>query len=384
MLDHLATYFADQGLSADDFPWRLHSPGRINLIGEHLDYNGGLVMPASIDKGIQFFARPLEEPTLKLHAVDLGETYSLSTLKVTRTGTTWVDYLAGITGEFQALGKTVPGLEVVFGGDLPPGAGMSSSAALEGGMAFLLNEITQAGLSRPELAQLCKRSSNHFMGIPSGIMDQFASLNGTAAGPMLLNCESLEFRPIVNRLKGYTFLLINSKVSHSLASGEYHVRVKECAAALEAIQAKFPAVVNLSAATGIQLESVANRLEEKPLLRARYVIAENARVQAALLALETGDPQEFGRLLNATHAGLRDEYEVSCPEVDFLQERANASGWVTGGRIMGGGFGGCTINLVETGKEEELTQLVTRAYEDKYGITPEVYLANIGERTHWL
>lgn len=382
MLDHLKAYFGEKEFSADDFALRLHSPGRINLIGEHLDYNGGRVMPASIDRGIEFYARPINATHLKLHAVDLGETYTLSLPVRERTGTTWVDYLAGIAREFWALGKSIPGLEIVFGGNVPAGAGMSSSAALEGGMAFLLNEITQAGLTRPEMAQLCKRSSNDFMGIPSGIMDQFASLNGTAAGPMLLDCDTLKFRPIINRVTDHSFVLVNSMVSHSLASGEYHVRVKQCATALAAIWKKFPSVANLSVASGMQLEQIAEALAEKPLARARYVIAENARVRAALAALEAGDGPEFGRLLNETHAGLRDDYEVSCPEVDFLQEQANASGLVAGARIMGGGFGGCTINLVKTGSEAELRKLLTDAYEARFGITPEVYAANIGAGTH--
>ncbi|MTB53844.1 galactokinase [Lewinella sp. W8] len=382
MLDHLTAYFTDHGLPVEDFSLRLHAPGRINLIGEHLDYNGGLVMPASIDKGLQFFARQLDAPQLRLHAVDLNETHTLELPQLEKTGITWVDYLVGIARKFQQLGKTIPGLEIVFGGNLPAGAGMSSSAALEGGMAFLLNELTQSGLSRPALAQLCQRSSNNFMGIPSGIMDQFASLNGTADGPMLLDCDRLEFRPIVNRIKGYSFMLVNSMVSHSLASGEYHVRVRECAAALAAIQTRFPSVANLSTATREQLDSVAEKLDEKPLLRARYVIAENARVQAALRALEAGDGPEFGRLLNSTHAGLRDEYEVSCPEVDFLQERAVASGLVAGARIMGGGFGGCTINLVRAGREAKLGELLTAAYREAYQLTPECYRANIGSGTY--
>jgi len=187
MLPHIKSYL-DEQLTSDGFPYALFSPGRINVIGEHTDYTGGLVMPAAIDKGIEFHARLTEGSSLQLHAVDLDERFELP-LPVTqdKTGVLWVDYLAGIAHEFQLLGIKVPGLEIVFGGNVPRGSGMSSSAALEGGMAFLLNEVTGAGISRPDLAVLCRRSSNNYIGVPTGIMDQFASLNGAADGPIKLN-----------------------------------------------------------------------------------------------------------------------------------------------------------------------------------------------------
>ena len=378
---HLTTYL-DQ-LPADSAAWTLHlrSPGRINLIGEHIDYTGGLVMPASIDKAIYFVARPLTTPEWRLHAVDLGEQRTVSLPLTGPTGELWVDYLTGIGVQYQDQGQFLPGLEVVFGGDLPSGSGVSSSAALEGGMAFLLNELLRTGLSRPELAQLCKRSSNTFLNIPSGIMDQFASLNGLASGPIVLNCHTLEFEPVKNALTDHTLLLINSMVSHDLSDGAYAERVAECQRALEAIQRQSPQVSHLSAATLAQLEAVRRQIDEVAFRRAQYVIEENERVRSAIIALEAGSSHELGRLLNATHAGLRDEYAVSCEELDFLQRAATAFDGVAGARMMGGGFGGCTLNLVREKDLNQVQQTVTKAYRATHGIDCECYPVRLAAGT---
>lgn len=380
MLPHLNAYFEANQFSPQNFPLRVHAPGRINLIGEHTDYTDGLVMPASIDKGLEFYARHLDEKVMRLHAVDLGKTYDLPLPVTGKTGELWVDYLAGVTDQYQQLGHDVSGMEVIFGGDLPRGSGMSSSAALEGGMAFLLNEVLNGGLTRPELAALCKRSSNNFIGIPSGIMDQFASLNGTAAGPILLNCGTLEFSPVNAELPGYQWLLVNSMVSHELTGSEYPDRVRQCGEALEIIRKHFPEVRNLSAVTPSQLAAVAEQMPETNRKRARHVVLENERVRAAANALANGDAKEMGRLMNATHASLRDDYEVSCEEVDFLQRTSleQFADTVAGSRIMGGGFGGCTINLVKTSGLPALRQHLLGAYFDAYGQRPEFYAVNIG------
>lgn len=380
MLPHLQTYFKEGSLSPADFPLRVHAPGRINLIGEHTDYTEGLVMPASIDKGLEFYARPLAGRILRLHAVDLHETFDLPLPVTGKTGTLWVDYLAGVTDQFRQLGHEATGLEIIFGGDLPRGSGMSSSAALEGGMAFLLNEVLSGGLTRPELAALCKRSSNQFIGIPSGIMDQFASLNGTAAGPILLDCGTLEFSPVNADLPGYSWLLINSMVSHELTGSEYPDRVRQCGEALTIVRKQFPDVLNLSAVSPEQLAAVAENMPETIRARARHVVSENDRVRAAARALATGDARAMGKLMNATHVSLRDDYAVSCEEVDFLQHEATSkfADIVTGSRIMGGGFGGCTINLVKTAGLPVLRQQLPAAYFAAHGRQPEFYAVAIG------
>jgi galactokinase len=294
-----------------------------------------------------------------------------------------VDYLAGIVEQFQQLGHEIPGLEIVFGGNVPRGSGMSSSAALEGGMAFLLNEVLSAGLSRPELARLSQRSSNEFIGVPTGIMDQFASLNGSPDGPILLNCDSLDFQPISAELPGYRWLLVNSMVTHELGSSEYPVRVAECQEALEALQKVFPDLEKLSHASPDQLEAVLDDLRPVVRKRASYVIHENIRVRQMAQALKAGDVSTVGKLLNKTHQGLRDDFQVSCEEVDLLQFLAskNFRGAVAGSRIMGGGFGGCTINLVKAREANFLKAFLKRSYREAYDKTPEFYEVNIGPGT---
>jgi galactokinase len=264
---------------------------------------------------------------------------------------------------------------------------MSSSAALEGGMAFLLDQVTAANIPKPELAQLCRRGSNNFIGVPTGIMDQFASLNGVAQGPILLDCHDLSFTPVDANIKGHTWMLANSMVTHELGSSEYPVRVRECAEALAAIRATFPQINHLSGATKAQLTAVMKNMSQVAQQRASFVIAENERVRLMKTALETGDLTAIGLLLNQTHRGLSKEYKVSCPEVDFLQAIAVAlttnegSPIVAGARIMGGGFGGCTLNLVRTDRLSEFRQKLTAAYQKAHHIQPEFYEVTIGPGT---
>ena len=371
---HLTQYLTHTfNESPQHWQYRLRSPGRVNLIGEHVDYTGGLVLPAAINYAIYFVARPLDTPEWRLHAVDLGETVTIPLPLTGRSGLLWADYLTGIGVQFQDQGQILPGLEVVFGGDLPRGSGMSSSAALEGGMAYLLNEILGAQYSRPALAALCQRSSNTYLDIPSGIMDQFASLNGSATGPIILNCHTLSSEPVKNELKDYGFLLVNSMVSHNLSDGAYAERVRECGQALQAIQTQFPRVTHLSATLPDQLAAVRDQMDEKVRKRATFVVDENKRVGRAVIALEAGSSIELGKLLNETHVGLRDLYEVSCEETDFLQRFAANHPDVAGARIMGGGFGGCTINLIRNEAVDEFKEAITAAYREAYDITPECY-----------
>ncbi len=367
-----------------EWPYRICSPGRVNLIGEHLDYTGGLVLPAAIDYSLYFAARPLDEPVWKLHAIDLGESATAQLPVTGRSADLWVDYLLGIGVQFQDQGHFLPGLEIVFGGDLPRGSGLSSSAALEGGMAYLLNELLNNKLSRPELAALCQRSSNTFLGIPTGIMDQFASLNGHRDGPIILNCETLTSEPVKNEIHGYTWLLTNSKVTHDLSDGAYAERVEECQRALETVQKTFLRVQHLSATQPEQLQMVIGEMDEVAARRATYVVEENVRVRCAVNALEAGSGRVLGELLNQSHAGLSKQYEVTCEETDFLQERTAAYPGVAGSRQMGGGFGGCLLNFVREDAVEGLKQDLTEAYQEAYGITPEFYPVHFADGTRFV
>lgn len=399
---------------------KLRSPGRINILGEHLDYNGGLVMPAAIDKAIYFAVRKREQQQLRFQALDIAQTFDLPISQQVPSGKMWVDYLLGVINEFRKLGYSLPGMDVVFGGNLPMGGGVSSSAAMEAGMAFACNELLAAPLSRPELAQLCQRSSNQFMGIPSGIMDQFASLNGEKNKVLLLDCSTLMVDKIPLQLPAYRFVLVNSMVSHNLGDSEYPKRVAECAeglAMLRDLASKPGPNKNLApnkslapASRAIAKKNKPSPAEELspalkdqksselwssyPLLkgrvsdtvyrRCRYVAAEMARVQDAIKAINAQDAEALGATMNATHAGLRDDYEVSCPEVDFLQQFAHQYPGVAGSRIMGGGFGGCTLNLVKTKQIDAFFADISRAYQEKYQITPFCFGVELSAGTELL
>jgi galactokinase len=356
-----------------DWDLIVRSPGRINIIGEHTDYNGGLVLPAAIDKAIYFAVRKRDDRQLIFHALDLDDEATVTLPQSEKTGNLWVDYLLGIADQYRKRGHELPGMDLVFGSDLPRGAGVSSSAALEGGMAFICNEIIGAGLSRPELAQLCKASSNNFMGIPSGIMDQFASLNGVKDRAILLDCDTLDFELVKAELPGYEFLLVNSMVTHELASSEYPVRVAECQEALAVLQQYEPELKALCHASPAAVEAVKGKMREVVYRRARFATTEMNRIRQAVVSLQAGDAVAVGKEMNATHAGLRDDYEVSCEEVDLLQSFAENYAGVAGSRIMGGGFGGCTINLIKVDRVAEFTKDIAAAYHTAIGKEPCFY-----------
>lgn len=356
-----------------DWDLIIRSPGRINIIGEHTDYNGGLVLPAAIDKAIYFAVRLRSDRQLVLHALDLNEQANYQLPQNTPTNNRWGNYLLGIVDQYKQRGHTVPGMEIIFGSDLPVGAGVSSSAALEGGMSFICNEVCAANYQRPTLAQICHASSNQFMGIPSGIMDQFASLNGAAQRAILLNCDTLEHRHIAAALPAYDFLLVNSMVTHQLGDSQYPVRVAECREGLAELQKTSPAITALGQAKPAMIEAIKDQLSAVVYRRCRYVTEEMERVHQAVAALEAGDAIALGSLLNATHVGLRDLYEVSCAEVDFLQGFATSFAGVAGSRIMGGGFGGCTINLVRQDRLADFQSAIRAAYQQAYDILPDCY-----------
>lgn len=378
----------------------LKSPGRINVIGEHLDYNGGLVMPAAIHQAIYFAVRKRSDRQLLLHALDIDQRASSSIDQNAPIAATWANYLLGVVQQFRHLGHELPGMEVVLGGDLPIGGGVSSSAALEGGMAFACNQLVGSPLSRPELAQLCQRSSNQFIGVPTGIMDQFASLNGEKDKVLLLDCSTLAVSKIPAYLPGYTFCLVNSMVSHDLASSAYPQRVAECKAGLAALldvlaedsqpASSETAAIGASkpAAKGSGIWAsyplIAHKVTETVLKRCRYVAEEMERVQTAIEALQNSDAIRLGAAMNETHRGLKDDYEVSCEEIDFLQQFAQSFPGVVGSRIMGGGFGGCTLNLVETAQLTAFQQAIAAAYETAYGIVAATFSVELSDGTSLL
>ncbi|WP_295898118.1 galactokinase [uncultured Alistipes sp.] len=343
------------------------SPGRINLIGEHTDYNGGFVFPGAVDKGIVAAIRPNGTERVRAWSLDMNEASEFGLREEDKPGQSWARYIFGVCREVQKRGGHIGGFDTVFAGDVPLGAGMSSSAALESTYAFALNELWQCGIDRFELAKIGQATEHNYCGVNCGIMDQFASVFGKKGNLIRLDCRSLEYAYFPFDPKGYRLVLVDSRVKHELVGSPYNDRRASCERVARELGQEF-----LRGATMEQLDAVKERISEEDYKRARYVIGEERRVLDVCDALERGDYETVGRRMYETHWGMSKDYEVSCEELDFLVEVAEACG-VSGSRIMGGGFGGCTINLV---KEELYDSFIATAREKfaaRYGHEPKVY-----------
>ncbi|MBV7531158.1 galactokinase [Chitinophaga sp. sic0106] len=352
------------------------SPGRINLIGEHTDYNDGFVLPAAIDKKIVYAVAPNGTNQCNVHADFTGETASFSLDAVVPTPG-WINYIMGVVAMLQQRGLEVAGFDCVLAGDIPVGAGLSSSAAVEGGLVAALDKLFGFGLSRMDMALIGQKAEHTFPGVMCGIMDQFANLHGKKDQVMRLDCRNLNYEYFPFEFPGYKVVLCNSMVHHSLASSEYNVRRQQCEAGVKAIQQHHPEVKSLRDANLQMLEEVKDVIPGKVYDRCVYVIEEISRVQEATGLLQQGKLNEFGKLMYETHEGLSKLYEVSCPELDFLVSLASEREEVAGARVMGGGFGGCTINLVVADKVEEYTEFVRSRYNKEYNKDPEIYVTTI-------
>lgn len=357
-------------------PLMVVSPGRINLIGEHTDYNDGFVLPAAIDKKIVYAIALNNTRQCNAHAVFVNETVSFGLDDVKPTPG-WINYLMGVVNQLQERGLPVEGFDCVVTGDIPVGAGMSSSAAIEGGLVVALDHLFGYGLDRMEMALIGQKAEHTFPGVKCGIMDQFANLHGKKDQVIRLDCRSLEYEYFPFEFPDYKIVLCNSMVHHALASSEYNVRRQQCEEGVKAIQANHPAVKSLRDADMSMLNEVRARLSGKVYDRCHFVIEEIQRVQEATELLKKGDLQHFGALMYATHEGLSKLYEVSCPELDFLVSLAREKAEVAGARVMGGGFGGCTINLVKADKVDAYVAFIKSRYQDQYGKEPEVYVTVI-------
>lgn len=350
------------------------SPGRINLIGEHTDYNGGFVFPGAVDKGIMAEVRPNGLKTVIAYSIDLKDKVEFKVDDPEGPRATWARYIYGIVQEMRKLGVDVKGFNTAFAGDVPQGAGMSSSAALESCFAFALNDLFGDNkVSKWDLVLAGQATEHKYVGVNCGIMDQFASVFGQKGKLMRLDCRSREFEYFPFNPVGYKLVLLNSKVKHELVGSPYNDRRKSCENVVKAIAAAHPEghFETLRDCTWEQLDEVRATVGEEDYKRAHYVLGEKDRVLAVSEALEKGDYETVGQKMYETHEGLSKEYEVSCVELDYLNELARANG-VTGSRIMGGGFGGCTINLV---KDELYDQFINDACEKfaaKFGHKPVV------------
>ena len=348
------------------------SAGRINLIGEHTDYNGGYVFPGAIDKGILAEIKPNGTDKVRAYSLDYDEFVEFGLNEEDKPEQSWACYIYGVCRETLKRGGKVEGFDVVFAGDVPLGAGLSSSAALESTMAFALNELFGNNIDKFELAKIGQSTEHNYCGVKCGIMDQFASVFGKAGQLIRLNCKTLEYKYFPFNPQGYKLVLIDSCVKHELASSAYNKRRASCENAAAAIRKNHPEVEFLSDAKRLWLDEVRAEIPEEDFLRAEYVIGEVQRVLDVCDALERGDYETVGEMMYQTHFGLSRLYEVSCEELDFLNKLARKMD-VTGSRVMGGGFGGCTINLVKDELYKDFVDTAVAKFTEKFGHAPKVY-----------
>ena len=369
------TIAKNQGVDAmniiNDFDAELviNSPGRINLIGEHTDYNNGFVMPTAVEKSIKFYLKRNDTPSsCFINSLSFNTSFEHDIKNPILDGPEWTRYIVGVIEEIKKLGHTVQGFDCLMTSNLPMGAGISSSAALECGLATGLNELFDLGLSKLEIVKLSQRAEHNYVGTLCGIMDQYASVMSKDGYILKLDCRSIEHEFIPFDIAPYTLLLLNTNVEHSLASSEYNPRRDECARGVAVLRKKFPEIESLRDATLEHIEACKDDMSITLYNRCTYIVEENLRVEEAGNALKKGDLEKFGQLMYESHEGLQHKYKVSCPELDFLTDFSKNHQDILGCRMMGGGFGGCTINLIHQDAMEDYIARATKAYKEKFNI----------------
>jgi galactokinase len=359
----------------------VRSPGRINIIGEHTDYNDGFVFPAAIDKEIMFAAKRNSNKVFRFYSVDFKEKYEVKIRDLEKSEIQWANYLLGVADQFQKAGYELQGIDIAFGGNIPVGAGLSSSAAVETGFARILNELFDYGVKPVEMVKMAQKAEHEYAGVMCGIMDQFVIVHGEADKAVKLDCRSLEYEYAPLVLNDYQIILCDTKVKHALASSEYNTRRKECETAVKMLQRYNIKIKALRDVTQELLKEHRYELDEKVYRRAKYIVDENERVEKAFKALRNNNIEKLGNLMYETHIGLRDYYEVSCDELDILFDIAYNCEDVIGARMMGGGFGGCTINIVRKNGIDKFIDKVSKEYEKLTGQKPEFYKVKISDGT---
>lgn len=357
------------------------SPGRVNLIGEHTDYNGGAVFPCALSFGTYLLLAKNDKKVMNFKSLNQPEIVTLNFDQLTtRLDSSWVNYPLGVMAQYLKRGTAFEtGYDILIWGNVPNGAGLSSSAALEVVTAFALNDQLGTGFNRTELAQIGQKAEHEFALVNCGIMDQFASANGAKDHAIHLNCDTLDFELVPVKLQGVKILISNTHSPHKLDSGAYNQRVAECKKAVEQLNTVRPIkfLAELTEAQFVEIESaITDPVAHK---RARHVVGEVQRTADAVKALKAGELVEFGKLMNASHVSLRDDYEVTGPELDCMAEEAWKIEGVIGSRMTGGGFGGCTVSLVKDEAIDTFIEKVGAAYEAKIGIKPDFYIAEIGD-----
>ena len=362
-------------------PQLFRSPGRVNLIGEHTDYNEGFVLPAAIDKDIVFGIIPRNDNKISIFSIDFNEEVNLDINNIQKSQKMWANYLIGVIDQLNKSGKKIKGFNCVFGGDIPIGSGLSSSAAIEAGLTFALNHIYNLKINEQEIVKLAQKSENDFVGVKCGIMDQFINIFGKENHVLKLDCRSLEFKLYPFNSEEYKVVLFDTHVKHSLASTEYNLRRRQCEEGVKILQHHYPEIRSLRDAKKEQLFKYQMEFNHKVFDRCLYVVEENERVKKACNALTKNNFEEFGLQMIFSHEGLRDKYEVSCKELDYLVEVSSVQDGILGSRMMGGGFGGCTINLIENNHVQEISKIISEEYRITFGKEPGIYVCKIVDGT---
>lgn len=360
------------------------SPGRINIIGEHTDYNDGFVLPAAIDKAIYITISARTDNEIHLYSFDFDQKYQTNSEEIHKSGMHWANYLLGVIDELFKDGYRFGGFNCVFGGDIPIGAGLSSSAAIECGLTYALNSVYGLKIAPKDIALISQRAENNFVGLRCGIMDQYVNVFGKKKSVILLDCKDLSHNYYPLRLGNYTIVLCDSHVKHSLASTEYNVRRRECETGVTTLKKYNPGITSLRDVTIEMLNEHKSELTDTVYKRCKYVLEENTRVHEVCTNLSENKLTAVGESLYATHIGLRDEYEVSCSEVDVLFDIAYNHPGVIGSRMMGGGFGGCTLNIVDKHAVKDFINTVEKEYEEKTGMKTIIYKVKTEDGTHIL
>jgi galactokinase len=355
------------------------APGRINLIGEHTDYNNGFVLPAAIDKHVIYGLKENGLNTYRFHAIDLDQSFEVEAGKLIHTDKGWPNYLMGVIDQLNKSGHDIPGFDAVVTSDIPIGAGLSSSAALEAGLATGLNEIYNLNISKLDLVKLSQKAENVFVGVNCGIMDQFASVFGRSDHVFRLDCRSLEFEYFPLKLNGNGIILVDTKVKHSLGTSEYNTRRKECELGVNLIADGNEQVKSLRDVSRDMLESGRKRFDSVIYKRCSYVVGEIERVQKACDDLVAGRIEDFGKKMYETHEGLSKDYEVSCEELDFLVDFTKNDPDILGSRMMGGGFGGCTINIIKEAVIPSFKENISKAFQARFSHPPLFYDVKIDD-----
>jgi galactokinase len=387
-LTALRAEFVERFSSAPEF---FHAPGRVNLIGEHTDYNLGFVMPAAIQFYTTVAVAARSDRRLRVRSTNFAETLEadlpatgLPISRLSGARTHWIDYVLGIASALQHHGVPVQGADLLIHGEVPLGAGLSSSAALEVAVALALSSLTGRTLDKVTLATICQRAENEYVGMRCGIMDQFAAACGRAGHALKIDCRSLahELVPLETRTSGIPavqLVICNTMVRHRLAGGEYNRRREECEQGVRSLRRVLPQIEALRDVTIAQLQAHAAGLDPLIYRRCRHIVTENDRVVAAAVALKAGALERFGQLMRESHQSMRDDYEISCQELDLMVRLAESMDGVYGARMTGGGFGGCTVNLVRADTVVKFRSLIAARYAGATGHAPEIYVCQAAD-----